>query len=434
MLWVEIGIIVGLIVLNGFFAMSELAVVSARRARLQMKAEAGSRGAAEALLLAAEPGRFLSTVQIGITLIGIFAGAYGGATLSAPLGEALTGLGLDAEIARGFALTMVVICITYLSLIIGELVPKQLALSRAETIAAWVALPMRQLSRLCSPLVWVLEHSSNLVLKLLGAHRRNAQTVTEEEVKSIIAEAAEAGVVLAEERDLLARVMTFADLRVQALMTPRPEIVSIDLEADDQEVLETLQRHGHSQFPVVRDELDNLEGIVYTRDLLGQVLAGQPLQLARAVQKPLVVFAGMSAVATLEKLRQHTIAVALVVDEYGHVLGIVTAADILSTLTGGLADREEYDDPPAVLRADGSWLLDGAMALEEAWVRLAVTTPRPERSDYHTLAGFVLDQLGRIPKSGDAFPWHNLRFEVVDMDGYRIDKVLVTPQLELDDG
>jgi putative hemolysin len=433
MLWLEISIIAGLILLNGFFAMSELAVVSARRARLQIKAEAGSRGAAEALLVAAEPGRFLSTVQIGITLIGIFAGAYGGAKVSAPLGDALIAMGMGAELARSIALTGVVVAITYLSLIVGELVPKQLALSHAETIATWVALPMRQLSRVCSPLVWLLEHSSSLVLKLIGAHRRGEQTVTEEEVKSIIAEAAEAGVVLAEERDLMARVMTFADLRVQALMTPRPEIVSIDFDADSQEILETLQRYGHSQFPVVRGELDNLEGIVYTRDLLTQVLSGQSLELTQAVQKPLVVFAGQTAVTTLEKLRLHAGAVAMVVDEYGHVLGIVTAADILSALTGGLADREEQADPSAVLRPDGSWLLDGALALEEAWARLD-SSPRPERSDYYTLAGFVLDQLGRIPQSGDAFTWGSHRFEVVDMDGYRIDKVLVTPLLELDDG
>ena len=228
-------------------------------------------------------------------------------------------------------------------------------------------------------------------------------------------------------------VMTFADLRVQALMTPRPEIASIDITADRNEILQTLRDFGHSQFPVVRGELDNLEGIVYTRDLMAQVLADEHLDLQRALQKPLVVFAGMSSIGTLNKLREHTAAAAMVVDEYGHVLGIVTAADILSALTGGLADVEEHEDPSAVQRADGSWLLDGALALEEAWSHLDGKT-MPERSDYHTLAGFVLDQLGRIPKSGDSLVWHHLHFEVVDMDGYRIDKVLVTPQPELDDG
>ncbi len=432
MIW-QILIVLFLIVLNGFFAMSELAVVSARKPRLQVRADAGSRGAREALKLTAEPGRFLSTVQIGITLIGIFAGAYGGATLSAPLSQWLIDLGVEARIAEGTALSLVVIAITYLSLIIGELVPKQLALSHAETIATWVALPMYWLARICSPLVSLLEQSTKLVLKLLGAHQRGEHKVTEEELRSVIAEATEAGVVEAEESDLMARVMTFADLRVQALMTPRPEIASLDITASTEEILQTLREFGHGQFPVVRGELDNLEGIVYTRDLMAQLLASENLDLQRALQKPLVVFAGMSSIGTLNKLREHTAAAALVVDEYGHVLGIVTAADILSALTGGLADLEERDDPSAVQRADGSWLLDGALALEEAWSHLDDRT-LPERGDYHTLAGFVLDQLGHIPKSGDRFLWHHLCFEVIDMDGYRIDKVLVTPQPELDDG
>ncbi len=432
MIW-QIVIVVGLILLNGFFAMSEMAVVSARKPRLQVKAETGSRGAREALKLVAEPGRFLSTVQIGITLIGIFAGAYGGTTLSEPLAQWLIEQHLDAEIAKLTALTLVVIAITYLSLIIGELVPKQLALSHAETIAVAVALPMYWLARACSPLVSLLERSTKLVLRLLGAHERGEHQVTEEELRSVIAEATEAGVVQAEESDLMARVMTFADLRVQALMTPRPEIASIEITADRNEILQTLRDFGHSQFPVVRGELDNLEGIVYTRDLVTQVLADETLSLERALQKPLVVFAGMSSIGTLNKLREHTAAAAMVVDEYGHVLGIVTAADILTALTGGLADLEEREDPSAVQRADGSWLLDGALALEEAWSHLEA--PLPERNDYHTLAGFVLDRLGRIPKSGDTFQWESLHFEVVDMDGYRIDKVLVTPQPpELDDG
>lgn len=429
----QIFIVLGLILLNGFFAMSEMAVVSVRRPRLQVRADAGSRGAIEALKLVAEPGRFLSTVQIGITLIGIFAGAYGGATLSEPLSLWMIGLGLDPEIAQGAALTLVVICITYLSLIIGELVPKQLALSRAETIAIWVALPMYWLARICSPLVTLLECSTQLVLRLLGAHQRSSHRMTEEELRSVIAEATEAGVVLAEESDLMARVMTFADQRVQALMTPRPEIASIDIEASSDEILQTLREFGHGQFPIVRGELDNLEGIVYTRDLIAQVLSDQPIDLQRALQKPLVVFAGMSSVGTLNKLREHTAAAAMVVDEYGHVLGIVTSADILSALTGGLADAEEHDDPSAVQRPDGSWLFDGALALEETWSHLG-SRALPERTDYHTLAGFVLDQLGHIPKSGDTFQWQHLHFEVVDMDGYRIDKVLVTPLPELDDG
>ncbi|MDX9874535.1 MAG: hemolysin family protein [Spongiibacteraceae bacterium] len=424
--WLEIGIIVGLILLNGFFAMSELAVVSARRTRLLTMANEGSRGAREALKLASEPGRFLSSVQIGITLIGIGAGAYGGATLSEPLATVLTELGLPGQRAGTVAFGVVVIGITYLSVIIGELVPKQLALVHAETIARWVALPMVGVAKFTSPAVWLLEHSSNLVLRLLRAERVPRQVVTEEEVKTVIAEAAEAGVVLAQERDMLARVMTFADLRVQAIMTPRTEMATIDTEASRDELLALVSSSTFSHFPVAQGDSDNVVGTVSARDLLAQLLSEQPLDIRAAVQKPLVVFEGISAVAALEQLRHNGAPLALVVDEYGHVLGMVTSADILAALTGGLNGHDDHDDPDAVQRPDGSWLFDGALPLEEVWSCLELQR-LPERGDYHTLAGLVLSVLGTIPTSGDSFEWHGLNFEVVDMDGRRIDKVLVTP-------
>lgn len=423
--WFEVGLISFLVLINGFFAMSELAVVSARRALLQTWAEGGSRGAAEALRLGSEPGRFLSSVQIGITLVGIFAGAYGGATLSEPFALWLIDHGLSPQRADTVAFTIVVVAITYLSLIVGELVPKQIALVHAESIARWVALPMAAVARVAAPAVWLLEHSSSFVLRLVGAHRIARQSITEEEVKTVIAEAAEAGVMLATERDMLARVMTFADLRVQALMTPRPEVVTVDIDASPDDVQAFIIRQPHSHLPVSRGDPDNIVGVIYVRDLLAQLLTGKVLDLPTVVREPLVIFAGSSAVSALEQLRQHNAPLALVVDEYGHMLGMVTPADILEALTGGLANREDSHDPDAVQRADGSWLFDGALALDEVWSHLQMKKA-PERGDYHTLAGLVLFQLGTIPKSGDAFEWNELQFEVVDMDGHRIDKVLIS--------
>lgn len=425
--WLEIGVIVVLIVVNGFFAMSELAVVSARRSRLQAWANEGSRGAREALLLASEPGRFLSSVQIGITMVGIFAGAYGGATLSEPFSIWLIESGVPAKRADNIAFAVVVVAITYLSLIVGELVPKQIALAHAERIARWVALPMVVIARIASPAVWLLEHSSRLLMRLIGADRVSDNRITEEEVKTVIAEAAEAGVVLAKEREMLARVMTFADLRVQSLMTPRPEMISLDMDASTADLLALFDDYPHSHFPVAQGDADNIVGVVFARDLLAQLLAGKPLDVRAAVRKPLVIFAGVSAVAALEQLRQQEAPIALVVDEYGHVLGMITPVDILETLTGGLNHGTDDHDPEAVQRADGSWLFDGALALEEVWSYLELRRI-PERSDYHTLAGLVLFELGDIPKSGDTFEWNGLSFEVVDMDGHRIDKVLVTPR------
>ena len=430
MLWLEIGIILGLILLNGFFAMSELAVVSARRARLQAAADAGSRGAAEALRLAAEPGRFLSTVQIGITLIGIFAGAYGGATLSEPLASGLTQAGLDPDVAKPLAFVVVVVAITYLSLIIGELVPKQLALGHADRVARFVAPPMALLARVVSPMVWLLEQSSGFVLRLLRVHRLSAQQVTDEEIKSLIAEAAAAGVVQAEERHMLDRVMSFVDLPVQAVMTPRTEIAWIDADADLDDMLEAVRENPYSQFPVARGELDQFEGMVQVRDLLTQTLAGERINLQPLLRQPLVVVAGMSAVSALQQLKQQTLPVALVTDEYGGVVGLVTMVDILAAITGELAETLGDDEPTAVQRSDGSWLLDGALALEDVRARLNLSA-LPERGDYHTLAGLLLYHLEDIPTTGAAFEWNGLRFEVVDMDGRRIDKVLVI-QREVD--
>jgi putative hemolysin len=368
-------------------------------------------------------------VQIGITLIGIFAGAYGGATLSEPLAAGLVALGLGADIANPLAFVTVVVAITYLSLIVGELVPKQLALGHPDVIARFVAPPMALLARAVSPMVWLLELSSGFVLRLLRVHRLTAQQVTDEEIKSLIAEAAATGVVQAEERHMLDRVMSFVDLPVQAVMTPRPEIAWLDADDDAATLLEIVRDNPYSQFPVARGELDQFEGMVQVRDLLTQTLAGEAFNLQPLLRQPLVVLAGMSAVSALQELKQQPLSVALVTDEYGGVVGLVTMIDILAALTGELAETLGDDEPTALQRGDGSWLLDGALALEDVRSRLGLAA-LPERGDYHTLAGLLLHHLGDIPSTGAAFEWNGLRFEVIDMDGRRIDKVLVTQREE----
>ncbi len=433
MMWQEVSIILGLILLNGFFAMSELAIVSARRARLQLMADSGSRGAAIALRLMRQPGKFLSTVQIGITLIGIFAGAYGGATLAMPLSTGMQAYGIDIEVADTAAFGIVVAVITFLSLVVGEIVPKQFALAHAESVARWVSYPMRLLAKALSPIVWLLERSSHLLLRLLGVHRINPQTVTDEEIKALIAEAAASGAVQPEEQQMLSRVMRFAEMPIQGVMTPRPEMIWVDQETDGATLLTVLRENDYSQFPVFQDNPDNLQGVVHTRDILAQLLAGQPLDLQPLLREPLVVFESISAFSVLEQLRAQTEPVAVVVDEYGSVQGMVTSTDILAAIAGDLADhRSDQEEPAAVRRADGSWLMDGSLSIVDVQTYLQPFT-LPSTRDYYTLAGFVLFHLQHMPTTGTTFELNQLRFEIVDMDGHRIDKVLITPLASLAD-
>jgi putative hemolysin len=422
----EIAVVLALVLLNGFFAMSEIAVVSARPARLEALARRGRRGARLALGLARDPGRMLSTVQIGITLVGVVAGAFGGARLAEPLAAALARLPALAPFSAEIAYTLVVAAITYLSLIIGELVPKHLALRGPERVAALVAPTVDLISRISTPAVRLLESSSRLVLRLLGSEAQPAETVTEEEVRTLIAEGARIGVFHRQEQEMIERVLRLADRPVRAIMTPRVELVWLDVETEPDEIVRIIRESGHSRFVVGNGSLDDVLGVVHVRRLLENCLAGRRLDLRAAVRAMLVVPDSMPVSRALEALRQARVSMALVVDEYGEVEGVVTAEDVLEALVGDMPERRLGEEPAIVRRDDGSMLMDGLLAVDEVKLELGLDG-LPEEESYHTLAGFLLAQLGRVPVEGEAVLYGGWRFEVVDMDGRRIDKVLVGP-------
>jgi putative hemolysin len=419
----EVLIVLALVVLNGYFAMSELAIVSARPARLDALARKGRRGARLALALARDPGRMLSTVQIGITLVGIVAGAFGAAALAGPLAELLAGLPVVGPFSAELAYVLVVLAITYLSLVIGELVPKRLALRAPERIAALVAPVIDLLSRISTPAVWLLETSSHLVLRLLGSEARPRDGVTEEEVRTLIAEGTRTGVFHKVEQEMIGRVLRLADRPVRAIMTPRVELVWLDVEDEPAKVARIIQESGHSRFVVGKGSLDDVLGVVHVRRLLDACLAGQPLDVSAALRPMLVVHDGMPVLRALEALRQARVSMALVVDEYGEVEGVVTVEDVLEAVVGDMPERRLGEEPVIVEREDGSLLMDGMLAIDELKLALGFET-LPDEKVYHTLAGFILAQLGRVPEEGQSVAYGGWRFEVVDMDGRRIDKVL----------
>jgi len=424
----EILLIVFLVAINGWFAMSELAIVSARRPRLAARAAEGDKGARAALLLAENPARFLSSVQIGITLVGVLAGAYSGATLADKLALWLaTTYPVLAEAAEALALAVVVGSITYASLIVGELVPKQIALGDPERIAAGVARPMVLIARFTAPLVWLLEGSSRLVLALLRIRPIAESGVTEEEVKAMIAEGTETGVFAPQERELLSGVMRLADRKVRAVMTPRADIVWLDLESEPEALLQTLRACPHSRYPVGRGGIDTLSGVVQAKDLLDSLLDGRPLDLAAAMRPLPVVGDSAPALRAMDLLKDSPIHMALVVDEYGAIEGIITAADILSSILGSLSEHGEAYEGSLVQESDGSWLLDGDVALDLAAERLGCAALRDKTADYVTVAGFILARCRHIPVAGEIITCDGWDFEVLAMAGHRIDKVRVTP-------
>lgn len=422
---IEIAIVFALIVANGVFALSEMAIVSARRARLMSMAEHGSAGARTALQLAEDPGRFLSTVQIGITLIGIVAGAFGGATLSADLAALLGAWEPVRDIADETAFVLVVAMITYFSLIVGELVPKQLSLRNPERVAVVVARPMAFLSRMATPAVVLLDASTRLCLGLFGRKTADEDTVTEEEVRTLIAEGTRAGVFEHAEKEMIERVLRLADRGVRAIMTPRVDVAWLDVDADAQTVLATLRTHGYSRYPVGRGGIDEPLGVVQAKDLLDRALSGQPFDLAATAVPAPVLPDSIDALRALEVLRGSRIHLALIVDEYGSFEGIVTAGDVLRSVVGEM-DQPSPEQAEIVRRDDGTWLVDGSLPVDELRDLLKVRA-LPEDEDYHTLAGFVLTRLRQVPEEGQSFVWQAWRFEVVDMDGRRIDKVLIGP-------
>lgn len=421
----EIGIVVFLLVLNGWFAMSEMAIVSSRRARLEALAEQGSAGARTALKLAEDPGRFLSSVQIGITLVGILAGAYSGATLAEPLGVWLLEQGLPDGVADALSIAIVVGSITYFSLIVGELVPKQIALGNPEAVAALIARPMTIVALIASPVVAVLDLSSKLILSVLRLKDARGSSVTEEEIRAIIAEGTKTGILEPEEKELMAGVMRFGDRSIRAIMTPRRDIVAIDLEWDPDRITEVLSSSSHSRYPVYRGGIDSIQGVVHAKDLLDGTLAGGRIDIETAVKPVEVVPDTAPALAVLDLLRKSPIHMVIVVDEYGSVEGIVTATNILSGIVGSLASDEDEESSAIVRRADGSWLVDADLPVDLVADKIGCKALDDPDRDYETLAGFILSVSKAIPTTGDVLAWQGWRFEIVDMDGRRIDKVLM---------
>ncbi len=421
MLAFELTLVVLLILLNGFLAMSELAVVSSRLARLRALESAGVSGAATAIRLAEDPSKFLSTVQIGITLVGVLAGAFSGATLAERLGLYLAEQGMAETWADAVSLVGVVAIVTYLSLIIGELVPKQIALGNPERVAAFVARPLLWIGRIFAPAVMLLDVSSRLVLKLLGREGKSQETVTEEEIKMLVAEAESAGVLDPAEKQMISGVLRFGDRPVSALMTPRHEVDWVDLEDKQSEIRQKLTASRHSRLPVGKGSVDEVVGIVQAKDLLNAYLSGEAVDIRGHVKDAPIIHESADALEMLEVLKRATVHMALVVDEYGTFQGVVTSGDILEAIAGAFREQgEESED--AVRRDDGSWLLSGSMPRDELSDLLLL--PIPADAMFHTLAGFMLDNLKRMPKVGDSVVVGGWRLEVVDMDGRRIDRVL----------
>ncbi len=423
--WIDVAIILALVALNGVFAMSELAIVSSRRARLDALARTGRKGASAALLLAADPGKFLSTVQIGITLIGILAGAYSGASLGTPTAARLQALGLSASTAETAGFAIVIGLTTYASLIIGELVPKQFALRSPEVIASFMALPMRWLAIITAPIVWVLDSTSALIFKALRLNRESEEHVTAEELHLIVAEASKSGVIEEHERSIISGVVRLADRPVREVMTPRTDIDWLDCNWDADEIRDTLLASQHTRLPVGDGSIDRVRGVVQARDIAAALFRGEPLDLNVLMRKAPVVIDQIDAMDALIALRQAEVPMALIHDEYGHFEGIVTPADLLAAIAGEFkSDADPDDSPSVVVRDDGSLLVAGTMAADALADRLGIDLP--EDRDYATVAGLALAVFRHLPGEGESFVEQGWKFEIVDLDGRRIDKLLVS--------
>ena len=424
---IEILIVLGLILLNGFFALSELAVVSSRHSRLRALAASGRRGANRALRLATNPGRFLSTVQLGITLIGILSGVYSGEVFGAQAAAYLTDVGLPPGAAISLGYGAVAIAVTYFSVIIGELVPKNLALRNAESVACAVAPVMVVVSKIAGPAVWLLDASTRLVFRAVGLSTEREVRVTDEEIKALIAEAERAGVLETSEREMLSGVMRLADRTVVGLMTPRTDVDWIDITASQEEIKERLISTPHSRLPVGEGSIDSMIGVIQTRELLATLLSGKPFDVRSLVRKAPIIPEGTDALDALATLREAEVPMALIHDEYGNFQGLVTPADVLEAIAGAFRSDTAGAGPMAVEREDGSWLLSGAMPADEMADKLGIKLP--EKRAYETVAGFVLAHLQHLPETGEYIETSGWRFEVVDLDGRRIDKVLASRSL-----
>lgn len=425
--YLEVLFIVLLIIANGIFAMAEIAVISSRKSRLQQRSEAGDSSAGIALELASSPNHFLSTVQIGITLVGIFAGAYGGATISRQLIVLLDQIPWLAPYSGALGIALVVLAITYLSLVIGELVPKRLALSNPETIASAVAKPMRMLSRIAIPVVHLLSLSTEAVLRLIGTKPSEEPPVTEEEVRILITQGAQSGVFEEAEHAMLESIFRLGDRKVASLMVPRSEVDWLDADADIEDMWRRVEESRHSVLPVCEGALDNVIGMVNIRDLLIACRSDREPDIRALAESPVFVSENAAIPRALEIFKESKSVVALAVDEYGGIQGLISTDDVLQAIVGEITSAGGHEEPLVVKRSDDSWLLDGALSISDLKHMFNISKPLPNEEDggYHTLGGFVMAYLGKIPSEGDRFQWDNFSIEVVDMDGYRVDKVLM---------
>ncbi|MCL2114792.1 MAG: hemolysin family protein [Methanobrevibacter sp.] len=422
----EMIVILLLILLNGILAMFELAIVSSRKTKLQKMEQDGYKGAKTVIKLIEDPNQFLSTIQIGITLVGILAGAFGGATISGPLSKYLLFL---SPYHVAISMLIVVLIITYLTLVIGELVPKRLALNDPEKIAVKLAKFMKILLKISKPLVIVLSKSTNLVLAIIGFEKPKENVVTEDEIKLLIEEGLEDGTIEKEEEDIIKRVFRLDVQKVDMLMTPKPEIIWIDLEEGIEETKKKIINSKRSIFPVAKGELDNIVGVVQSKDILSSIFLGEKLNIKSYLKKPLIVPENLLSLDILKLFKENKeyVHIALVIDEYGSVEGLITLNDVLEGIVGDIPGIDEMDEPTATQRSDGSWLIDGGFTIDRFKELFDLEEiPEEKEDNFTTLTGFILSYINKVPDIGENFKWDKLSFEIVDMDGHYIDKVLVT--------
>lgn len=424
--WIDVVIILVLVAVNGVFAMSELAIASSRKARLEAMARTGSRGARAAIDLAADPGKFLSTVQVGITLIAVISGAYSGEALGGPTAIRLQQwFGWSSEFSDKAGFTLVIGLTTFLSLIVGELVPKQIALRSPEPIAAVMAVPMTWLARIAAPVVWLLDSTSSMLFRLIGLSQESEDQVTAEELHLIVAEASKSGVIEEHERSIISGVVRLADRPVREVMTPRTEVDWLDIGLDDAGIRQKLATTAHTRLPVGEGSVDAVIGVVQARDIVAAAIRGERLDLRELVRSAPIVIDQLDAMDALVRLRRAEVPMALIHDEYGHFEGIVTPADLLAAIAGAFAsDTDPHESPDFVQREDGSYLVAGSASADLVAEKLDLNLP--DDRDYATAAGLVLAALKRLPEEGESVVQQGWRFEVVDLDGRRIDKLLVS--------
>ncbi|MCX7981404.1 MAG: hemolysin family protein [Syntrophales bacterium] len=421
----DIAVLFFLVLINGIFSLSEIAVVSSRKTKLKIMADQRKKWAARALELAEEPSHFLSTIQVGITLVGVISGAYGGAVIAQDLGVYLRHWPLIGPYSEIVSITLVVAVITYLSIVVGELIPKRLALQNPEQVASLISVPIHYFSLVVYPAVKILSASSEFIVRLLGL-KKPVTTVSEEEVKVLLEEGTEAGVFHQMEHDIIHGAFEIDDLSVKDVMTPRPDIVWLDLEAPWSETLMVIKGSDHASFPVCEGELDHVIGFLHVKDLFKRYPDLENINLRSILRKPFIFPETITALKLLEHFKASPIHAALIVDEYGTVQGLVTVNDIIEAIVGDIPSFKEAEDDSIVKREDGTWLVDGTLSIEEFREKFHISSlPEEEDREYHTIAGFILTYLGRLPVAGDKFTWDRFEIEILDMDGNRIDKILV---------